>query len=54
MPIPDFSLEDWVTAIPSGEDKVRFIRFMRRILVWDAMERATSSDLFLEFLDSKE
>ncbi|KAF2212267.1 hypothetical protein CERZMDRAFT_112004 [Cercospora zeae-maydis SCOH1-5] len=49
--IPHFSLEDWVTTIPEGEDKKRFLRFIRRILVWDPMQRATSSDVFLEFLD---
>lgn len=51
LPIPEFSLEDWITAIPPGEEKDRFVRCMRRILVWDAMERATSSDLLIEFFD---
>ncbi|KAK0261951.1 hypothetical protein LTR35_017780 [Friedmanniomyces endolithicus] len=48
VPIPEFSLENWVTALPAGEDKDKFIKFMRRILVWDSMQRGTSSDLFLD------
>ncbi|KAK0267986.1 hypothetical protein LTR35_015918 [Friedmanniomyces endolithicus] len=46
IPIPDFSLEDFVTAIPPGTEKDRFLDYMRRILVWDGKQRATSSDLF--------
>ncbi|KAF2768022.1 kinase-like protein [Teratosphaeria nubilosa] len=47
-PIPKFSLENWVTALPAGEDEDKFIKFMRRILVWDSMQRGTSSELFLD------
>jgi hypothetical protein len=48
VPIPPFSLEDYVTAIPAGEEKDMFIRFMRRILKWEAWERAVSSDLLAD------
>jgi hypothetical protein len=48
LPIPEFSLEDWVTAIPKGEEKDKFISFIRRILKWEAMERPTSADLFFD------
>ncbi|KAF2771101.1 kinase-like protein [Teratosphaeria nubilosa] len=48
VPIPKFSLEDWVTAIPDGQDKEDFLRFIRRVLVWEGLERGTSTDLFAE------
>ncbi|KAH9841232.1 protein kinase, partial [Teratosphaeria destructans] len=47
-PIPEFSLNEWVTAIPKGQDKEEFLRFIHRILVWEGLERATSTDLFAE------
>ncbi|KAK0267606.1 hypothetical protein LTR91_014571 [Friedmanniomyces endolithicus] len=46
IPIPAFSLEHFVTAIPPGTEKDKFLDYMRRILVWDGKQRATSSDLF--------
>lgn len=44
-PISQASLEDFVTAIPQGEEKDRFLRFMRKILIWDPAQRAQSAEL---------
>lgn len=44
LPVPKDSLEDFVTTIPSGEEKEQFLRFIRKILTWDPQVRATSND----------
>ncbi|PGH36283.1 CMGC/SRPK protein kinase [[Emmonsia] crescens] len=44
-PIPKTSLEEFVTAIPPGEEKDQFLRFIRKILTWDQEVRATSIDI---------
>ncbi|KAL9099100.1 MAG: hypothetical protein Q9163_005354 [Psora crenata] len=38
------SFEDFVTTIPPGEDKDMFLRFIRTVLTWDPVLRATSSE----------
>ncbi|KAK2809539.1 hypothetical protein FQN50_003807 [Emmonsiellopsis sp. PD_5] len=47
-PIPKTSLEDFVTAIPPGEEKDQFLRFIRKILTWDQEARATSNEIILD------
>ncbi|KAM5473342.1 hypothetical protein MferCBS49748_001156, partial [Microsporum ferrugineum] len=44
-PIPKTSFEDFVTTIPPGEEKDQFLRFIRKILVWDPKVRANSYEL---------
>ncbi|EEQ30224.1 protein kinase domain-containing protein [Microsporum canis CBS 113480] len=44
-PIPKASFEDFVTTIPPGEEKDQFLRFIRKILVWDPKVRANSYEL---------
>ncbi|KAM3417750.1 hypothetical protein BST61_g5981 [Cercospora zeina] len=44
-PIPESSLEDFVTVLPPAE-KAELLRFIRRILTWDPAQRATSAELF--------
>ncbi|KAI2726113.1 hypothetical protein CBS147332_3000 [Penicillium roqueforti] len=43
-PIPKTSLEDFVTTIPPGEEKDQFLRFIRKILIWDQEVRATANE----------
>ncbi|KAF2765901.1 kinase-like protein [Teratosphaeria nubilosa] len=45
LPIQERSFEDFVTCWPPGEDKDRLLNFIRKIFVWDPMDRANSSDL---------
>ncbi|KAE8353518.1 protein kinase [Aspergillus coremiiformis] len=45
IPIPQTSLEEFVTTIPPGEEKDMFLRFIRKILTWDPEIRATSSEI---------
>ncbi|KAK2757613.1 hypothetical protein FQN54_004582 [Arachnomyces sp. PD_36] len=45
LPIPNTSLENFVTTIPPGEEKDQFLRFIRRILTWDPEVRANSYEL---------
>lgn len=45
-PILRTSFEDFVTAIPPGDEKTKFLRWLRKIFVWDPAERANSSQLF--------
>lgn len=40
------ALEDFVTSIPSKDEKAKFLAFMRKILVWDPAERGQSANLF--------
>ncbi|KAL3474093.1 protein kinase [Aspergillus californicus] len=44
-PIPKTSLEDFVTVIPPGEEKDLFLKFIRRMLVWDPVERAVANEI---------
>lgn len=44
-PIPKTTLEEFVTTIPPGEEKDRFLRFIRKILTWDPEVRADSYEL---------
>ncbi|TPX22045.1 hypothetical protein DIZ76_016012 [Coccidioides immitis] len=44
-PIPKTSFEDFVTTIPPGEEKDQFLRFIRKILIWDPKMRANSYEL---------
>ncbi|PGH19338.1 CMGC/SRPK protein kinase [Polytolypa hystricis UAMH7299] len=44
-PIPKTSFEDFVTTIPPGEEKDQFLRFIRKILIWDPEVRANSYKL---------
>ncbi|KAJ5618219.1 hypothetical protein N7528_006862 [Penicillium herquei] len=44
-PIPKTSLEDFVTTIPPGEEKDRFLQFIRKILTWDPDVRATANEI---------
>lgn len=43
--IPRTSLEDFVTATPSGEEKDQFLRFVRKIMTWDPAVRQNSVEL---------
>ncbi|PWY82057.1 kinase-like protein [Aspergillus heteromorphus CBS 117.55] len=45
VPIPQTSLEEFVTTIPPGKEKEAFLRFIRKILTWDAEVRATSVEI---------
>lgn len=45
-PASGVGLEDFVTAIQSGAEREQFMAFIRKILVWDPAERATSAELF--------
>ena len=44
-PIPQTSLEDFVTTIPPGEEKEMFLRFIRKLLTWDPEDRGTANEL---------
>ncbi|PYI02578.1 kinase-like protein [Aspergillus sclerotiicarbonarius CBS 121057] len=44
-PIPQASLEDFVTTISPGKEKDAFLRFIRKILTWDPEIRATSVEI---------
>lgn len=44
-PIPQTSLEEFVTTIAAGEEKDLFLKFIRKILTWDPKARATSDVL---------
>ena len=44
-PIPQTSLEGFVTFISLGEERDMFLRFIRKILTWDPEVRATSNEL---------
>ena len=45
-PIPQTSLEEFVTVIPPGEEKEVFLRFIRKMLTWDPEPRAPANELF--------
>ena len=40
------SLDDFVTSIPPGDEKMQFLAFMRKILVLGPAERGQSAHLF--------
>ena len=42
---PQTSFEDFVTTIPPGAEKVMFLRFIRKLLTWDPILRATSAEV---------
>ncbi|WEW60369.1 hypothetical protein PRK78_005854 [Emydomyces testavorans] len=44
-PIPKTSLEEFVTAIPPGEKKDRFLRFIRKLLTWDQKAREPANGI---------
>lgn len=44
--MPETSLEEFVTAIPPGDEKTKFLAFIRRMLTWDPEARAPSHELF--------
>ena len=44
-PIPQTSLEDFVTTIPPGAEKDLFLKFIRKTLTWDQEARANSFEL---------
>ncbi|RAH74708.1 protein kinase [Aspergillus aculeatinus CBS 121060] len=44
-PIPQTSLEEFVTCIPPGEEKDQFLRFIRKMLAWDPEARATANEM---------
>ncbi|KAI4123119.1 MAG: hypothetical protein LQ338_005432 [Usnochroma carphineum] len=43
--IPKTSFEDFVTTISPGKEKDLFLKFIRKILIWDPEVRATSNEL---------
>lgn len=47
-PIPDTSLEDFVTVIPPGEEKEQFLGFIRKMLAWDPEARAVTNEIFMD------
>ncbi len=38
-------MEEFVATITPGEEKAKFLRFIRKMLTWDADARGTSDDL---------
>ncbi|OQD95933.1 hypothetical protein PENSOL_c018G11192 [Penicillium solitum] len=44
-PIPQTSFEESIATIPPGEEKVQFLRFIRKILTWDPEVTANSYEL---------
>ena len=44
-PVRKTPLEDFVTVIPEIEERTLFLRFIRKILTWEPVARATSSEL---------
>jgi serine/threonine-protein kinase SRPK3 len=44
-PIPEPSLEDFVTTIPPAKEKEMFLRFVQKILTWDPEARARALEL---------
>ena len=44
QPIPETSLEEELTAL-EGERKVKFLKFIRRILQWDQDKRPSALEL---------
>ncbi|KAJ0415599.1 kinase-like protein [Aspergillus carlsbadensis] len=42
-PIPQLSLETFVTTIPPGEEKVLFLKFIRNLLTWDPDTMASAN-----------
>ncbi|EXJ83982.1 CMGC/SRPK protein kinase [Capronia epimyces CBS 606.96] len=44
-PIPETSLENFLTTVPPGEEKEMLLKFIRKILTWDPEVRATSSEI---------
>ena len=44
-PIPETSLEDFVTVIPPGREKGLFLGFIRKMLTWDQEARRTTKEL---------
>lgn len=45
LPIPKTSLEDFVTVITPGEEKDLFLKFIRKMLTWDQVARATANEI---------
>ncbi|EEP82103.1 predicted protein [Uncinocarpus reesii 1704] len=45
-PIPQTSLEEFVTTISPGEEKDQFLRFIRKLLTWDPEVRATTNEIY--------
>lgn len=45
VPIPETSLEDFVTVIPPGREKDQFLAFIRRMFTWEAETRFASAHL---------
>lgn len=45
-PIPEASLEDFVTSIEDGKEKALFLDFINKILQWDPAKRGQSAHLF--------
>jgi serine/threonine-protein kinase SRPK3 len=44
-PIPDTSLEQFVTSIHDGRDKELLLKFVRKMLTWDPDQRASEEEL---------
>ncbi|KAF3482748.1 CMGC/SRPK protein kinase [Arthroderma uncinatum] len=47
-PIPQTSLEEFVTVIPPGDEKDKFLQFIRKMLTWDPEERKPSIELLTD------
>lgn len=47
MPIPENSLEQSERRL-EGEEKERFLKFMRKMLRWVPEERSTAEELFYD------
>ncbi|OQV11245.1 Protein kinase domain-containing protein [Cladophialophora immunda] len=44
-PIPETSLENFITTVPPGEEREMLLKFIRKMLTWDPEVRATSSKI---------
>ncbi|KAK4987165.1 hypothetical protein LTR66_007669 [Elasticomyces elasticus] len=47
-PVPKTSFEDFVTTIAPGDEKELFLKFVRKMLVWDPEVRATSNEIIAD------
>lgn len=45
-PISEASVEEFVTALEPGDQRDKFLDFIKRILVWDPAQRGQSAELF--------
>jgi serine/threonine-protein kinase SRPK3 len=45
-PVPDTTLENFVTTIPPGEERTQFLNFIRKIFTWDPAKRMTSKQFW--------